>query len=128
MEIKFPHPKDGDHIVNPLTTLENFSQEFNKIYDGHFMGVVITTSNMLSEETLVLNYSFWINFLKIEDYSYRMFEVIPEKPDGGFPVTVNAFQGPVEPIGSADSPKALEKLINKLLNSPRGRFIILSNY
>jgi hypothetical protein len=128
MDFTFPKPDDSDDFQNPNKTLETFCEEFNKTYHGHFYGNIVTSSDIISDNIFVINYSFWVAFLKINDYSYRFFEVIPEKSDGGFPVSINAFHGPMEEFGSAKNHEELNKLINKVLNSDRGRFIILSNY
>lgn len=130
MKINFPKPtsQGNDSEMNPLNQLEAFCVTFNNIYDGHFFGSVNTSSELIDNFTSVINYVFWIDFLKIKDYSYRLFELTPTKIDGGFPLTVTAFHGPPEEYGVVNSPAELEKTINDILNSERGRFIILSNY
>ena len=130
MKITFPHPTSqvDDLEMNPLNKLEEFTTEFNCIYDGHFLGVITTSSELINNTTAIISYAFWIDFLKIKDYSYRLFELNPIKIDGGYPLTVTAFHGPSEDFGLIDTPKELEEVISKILNSNRGRFIILSNY
>ena len=129
MNINFPKPKpEQENNLNPLKVLESFCEDFNKAYGGHFFGNVITSSNVINENTVVINYSFWIDFSNVKDYSYRFFEAIPESGDGGFPLKINAFNAPVEDFKVASTPKVLLEKIDEIFNSERGRFIILSNY
>jgi hypothetical protein len=130
MKINFPKPTNqgNDSEMNPLNQLEAFCVNFNKIYSGHFFGVITTSSELIDNSTSIISYAFWIEFLKIKDYSYRLFELNPTKLDGGYPLTATAFHGPPEDYGEINTPKELEKVINDILNSQRGRFIILSNY
>lgn len=130
MKIDFPKPtnKDNDSEMNPLNQLNAFCEKFNGIYSGHFFGVIVTSSELIDNFTSIISYAFWIDFMKIKDYSYRLFELKPTKADGGYPLTATAFHGPHEDFGVIHKPEELEKVINKILNSERGRFIILSNY
>lgn len=130
MKINFPKPSShsSDSEMNPLNQLDTFCATFNEIYREHFFGVINTSSELIDNTTSIISYAFWINFLKIKDYSYRLFELNPTKLDGGYPLTATAFHGPPEDYGQINSSEELEKVINDILNSERGRFIILSNY
>lgn len=130
MKINFPKPtnKPADLKMNPLNQLQEFCTSFNDTYRGHFLGLITTTSELVDNTTAIISYAFWIDFLKVKDYSYRLFELKPTKIDGGYPLTVTAFHGPSEDFGMISSPEDVEIVVNKILNSDRGRFIILSNY
>lgn len=131
MNINFPKPdkNPNEKDMNPLNELESFCQRFNSMYEGHFLGVITTNSTLMdNSKTLVVGYAFWIDFLRMKNYSYRFFEVKPTSMDGGYPVSVTAFQAPSVEFEKANNPKELEDIIDGILNSERGRFIILSNY
>ncbi len=130
MKIDFPKPNDQNNELNlnPLNQLEAFCKSFNEFYTGHFFGVITTSSELIDNTTSIISYAFWIDFLKINEFSYRLFELNPTKMDGGYPLTAAAFHGPPEDFGLINSPNELETVVNKILNSKRGRFIILSNY
>lgn len=129
MNINFPKPNSqSDESQNPLNDLDSFCKKFNAIYKGHFFGVITTASELVDSRTSIMSYAFWVDFLKIKNYSYRLFELKPTKIDGGYPLTVTAFHGPSEEFGIIKDSTELEVTINKILNSDRGRFIILSNY
>ena len=130
MKINFPKPTNqgGDSKMNPLNHLEAFCNSFNDIYSGHFYGVITTSSELIDNTTSIISYAFWIDFLKIKDYSYRLIEFKATTIDGGYPLTAAAFHGPPEDYGIVKSPDELETVINDILNSTRGKFIILSNY
>src|SRR4051812_24866262 len=126
MKINFPLPtqQGNQNINNPLNDLEAFCKRFNSSYEGHFFVTIITSSELLDNSTAIISYAFWIDFIKVKDYSYRLFEEKPAKIDGGYPLIITAFHGPPEEFGKAESADQLEEKINAILNSTRGKFII----
>jgi hypothetical protein len=114
---------------NPKACLESFVSEFNKNYNGRLLANIISTSELTSERTVLLHHACWITFLNNENYMYRLFEVVPKKADGGYPVNVQAFHGPPEDLGDAKDREALNALIDKkIIGAERWRNILLANY
>jgi hypothetical protein len=111
------------------TVLFAVKKEVDARYSTHGIEALLTkTTRQDTDQTVVLDYAFYLSFANRNRFSYRLFEVVSQQPDGGFPVTVEAWSGPPVSKGQAQDAGALRQIINEILGDTRTRWIINTYY
>jgi hypothetical protein len=129
LNLNLPRIEDSENKKNEVEqVLISTRDQIESTYNGHLSLIITTSSTLNRNDEKVLNYALHLVFNRRGGFSYRLMEINCLKADGGLPVNVNGFIGPMEPFGEAGSIDELARKIEEVFAHPRTRNIILTNY
>ncbi|MDQ2771080.1 MAG: hypothetical protein M3Y54_11335 [Bacteroidota bacterium] len=123
------HDEVDDVLAEVKSTVDNR-------YSGHIEALPTKTTRLggpsiepvAAGSSTIVNYAMYLSFSGRNHFSYRLFELISKKLNGGLPVDVVAFSGPPVLLGSAHTKAELQALIKQIFEDTRTRWIINTYY
>ena len=124
-----PDPNDPSLRKSPELIMRRLMDDIAAKYSGH-ISATFTSSSQVFEDgaSSVLDYTFYLIFLKQDNFSYPLFTATCMMQDGAYPLVIRSHYGPPIDYGKAADGEAFEKIIELIFKEERTRNVILSMY
>ena len=97
-------------------------------YNGFIDAYVTSTGEIIGNDNMIVNYTFYLLFKRRDDYIYPLFTATCKLKNGMQLNHCSIYYGPPTPYGDVVDEDNFKKVIEDILKESRTRNVILSLY